>query len=348
MLRIPRGARLLKASLAVGLGVAALTWLTEPAEAAPVQTFIRTIEAHPEKPPSSGPAIDITAACVRKVRDGQREAVFGYENHGPTSLLVALDPDNQSPNATDNANVIVRFMKLGQIRAVSIEELGPQVTLFKPGVHPHAFAVRYDASDKISWQVTVPEIGEELHGAWIETVSPVEKAACGRDVPGHFAVVQNVELFPPSPTNISTGGLEGEIIGYDVEAKVRSIRATCSAGGQLLEPDVVQGWPADINLEPIVPDYEVTIARPGGEYDFDMTRTTVRSVPDDTLSDPVEWLGPIADVSAVCQFGDKILVGDPFWAELDGGGFIRPKDPIDGKFFELDISQNSPVGSRLR
>jgi hypothetical protein len=111
---------------------------------------------------------------------------------------------------------------------------------------------------------------------------------------------------------------------------------------------VVQGWPADINLQPIVPDYQVTISRPGGEYVFDMTRTVVRPVPVLNILQPVEWLGPIADVSARCQFGDKVLTGDPFWAELDGGGFIKPHDPIDGKFFEFDISQNSPVGSRLR
>jgi hypothetical protein len=199
MVRIPRVVRLLRVSLAVGVGVAALTWLAEPAAATPVQTFTRTIEPlDPANPPLSPPAFDITAACVRQVKDGL-EAVFGYENHGPTSRLVSLDPDTIY---NDNANVIVRIIKVGQFRAVSIEDLGPQVTLFKPGVHPYAFAVRYDASDKISWHVTVPAEGGGP--AWRESVTPIRKAECGRDVPKHFAVVQHVQLQMPGPRTSKT------------------------------------------------------------------------------------------------------------------------------------------------
>ena len=348
MVLVPRLARLVRVSLAVGLAAtAALAWSATPGAAAePVQTFTRTIEPDPAHPPSdeSVPAFDITAACVRNARGGL-EAVFGYESHGRTSRLVALDADS---GHDDNANVIVRVISLGKLHAVSIEDLGPQVTLFKPGVHPYAFAVRYDKSDTVSWQVTVPELDEEGHGAFIETVTPVAKATCGRDAPEHFAVVQHVALEPPHPTNVARGP-DDEVIRYDVEAGVQRMRATCSDGGQLLEPEVVQGWPAVINLEPVDADYFVKITLTGGPYFFDMTPKLVRSVPVDSILQPVEWLGPIADVSARCQFGDKAVVtGEPFWAELAGGGFIKPLEIIDGKFFEFFATQNSPVGSRLR
>ncbi len=109
MVRIPRPVRLLRVSLAVGLGVAALTWLVEPAAAAPASTYTVTIQPDPSNPPSSPPAFTLTAACVRKVKGGL-EAVFGYENPGELSRLVSLDPDTIR---NDNANVIMRFIKVG-------------------------------------------------------------------------------------------------------------------------------------------------------------------------------------------------------------------------------------------
>ena len=63
---------------------------------------------------------------------------------------------------------------------------------------------------------------------------------------------------------------------------------------------------------------------------------------------PVQWLGPIADVAARCQFGDRVVKSDPFWAEAAGFGEWRPQPPIDGKIFGLEGGQNAPLGSRLR
>jgi len=335
----------LKISLAVGLAAAAaLTWSAETTSAAPAAAYTLTIQPDPSNPPSSPPAFSLTAACVRKVKDGL-EAVFGYENPGPLSRLVSLDPDTIF---NDNANVILRIIKVGPGRAARIEDLGPQVTLFKPGVHPYEFAVRYDASDKISWHVRVPESGGGF-GTWLEAVSPVEKAECGRDVPNHFAVVQHVQLAMPGPVNIEEGP-EGEILGYDIQAGVQSMRATCSTGGQLIEPEVFQGWPAFVNLvdlEETEAPYQVVIERDGGGiYVFDMSPTLVRPV--DDIFQPVQWLGPIADVAARCQFGDKVVKSDPFWAEAAGFGEWRPQPLIDGKIFGLEGGQNAPLGSRLR
>jgi hypothetical protein len=94
---------------------------------------------------------------------GGLEAVFGYENRSGPSVLVALDPDTIHDH---NANVIINVFKAGPFRAVHIEDLGPQVTLFKPGSHPHAFALRFQRSDRISWQVRVPSEDEDEAAAW--------------------------------------------------------------------------------------------------------------------------------------------------------------------------------------
>jgi hypothetical protein len=336
---------LLRISLAVGFAAAAaLAWSAAPASAAPAHTYDLTIQPDPSNPPSSPPAFTLTAACVRKVKGGL-EAVFGYENPGPKSRLVLLDPDTIF---NDNANVIVRIIKAGPVHAIRIEDLGPQATLFKPGIHPYEFAVRYDASDKISWHVRVPESGGGF-GIWLESVSPVEKAQCGRDVPNHFAVAQQVGLSVPGPV-ITEEGPDGEILAYDLQAGVQSMRATCSAGGQLIEPEVFQGWPAFVNLvdleESEVP-YQVAIeGDSGGIYVFDMSPTLQRPVAD--IFQPVQWLGPIADVAARCRFGDEVVKSDPFWAEAAGFGEWRPQPLIDGKIFGLEGGQNAPLGSRLR
>ena len=39
---------------------------------------------------------------------------------------------------------------------MQIDDFGPQVTLFKPGNHPYAFAVRFEPYERVAWQVRVP------------------------------------------------------------------------------------------------------------------------------------------------------------------------------------------------
>jgi hypothetical protein len=124
------------------------------------------------------------------------------------------------------------------------------------------------------------------------------------------------------------------------------MRATCSTGGQLIEPEIFQGWPAVVNLERIEPSYTVEVLRDTGTYVFQMSPTVVRPVA--SIFQPVQWLGPIADVSARCRFGDKVVRSDTFWAEAAGFGEWAPDEPIDGKIFGLHGGQNAPVGSRLR
>ncbi len=318
-----------------------------PSTRPPQESFTRTLEPwDPAEPPLTPPVVDLTAACIRPVRGGQLEAVFGYDNLGPTSVLVALDPDQPQSILVDT-NVVLHQALRGQpsTRTVQIDDLGPQVTLFKPGNHPYAFAVRFEPYERVAWLVRVPGEREQLD-FWKVTVRPRMGTPCRRDVPDHFAVVQNVEFRVPVPVNIE---IEEplRIVAYEVEFAVRTVRSTCSSGGELLPPTVIFGWPAGMNVEPIDPDYFVDGMLDDVPQLFEMTPTAVRPVAD--VFQRVLWLGPIADVTARCAFGDEIVESDVFWAELLGSGFVIPRI-VDGAVVGLSFGQRPtrPLGSRLR
>lgn len=162
----------------------------------PRDTFTRTIEPwDPEIVPSTPPSVDLTAACVRHVRGGQFEAVFSYDNPEPTSQLVPLDPDRRSAHPL-GGNVILRenLRSRPSSRTVQVEDVGPQVTLLKPGRHPYAFAVRFEPYERVAWQA---EIRAQEGNHWKVTVRPRMGVRCAHEVPDHFAVLQNVELRAP-------------------------------------------------------------------------------------------------------------------------------------------------------
>ena len=318
-----------------------------PSTRPPGESFTRTLEPwDPAEPPLTPPVVDLTAACIRPVRGGQLEAVFGYDNLGPTSVLVALDADQ--PGSIDvDENVVLHQTLRGQpsTRTVQIDDLGPQVTLFKPGNHPYAFAVRFEPYERVAWQVRVPGERQQLD-FWKVTVRPRMGSPCRRDVPDHFVVVQNVEFRVPVPVNIEREE-PLRIVAYEVEFALRTVRSTCSAGGELLQPTVFFGWSAGMNVEPIDPDYFVDGMLDDEPKRFEMTPMAVRPV--DDVFQRVVWLGPIADVTARCAFGDEIVESDAFWAELLGSGFVIPRI-VDGAVVDLIFSQRPtrPVGSRLR
>lgn len=329
------------------LGVAAaVVWSVAPSpatiSAGGPEPFTRTVEpVDPNNRPTAKPIISLTAACVREVPGGL-EAVFGYRNRAPQSILVNLGPD--TTQADDHDNVIIRFIEIPPIVGVEIEDLGPQVTLFKPGRHRHAFAVRFAPNEHVAWEVEVPAADES--GFWRVTVQPNVNVRCGRTVPDHFAVVQDVAVEMPAPDNFEFEEGTDHITGYDVEFGLKRMRTACSEGGVPIAPEVVLGMPADINLEPITPEYQVEIERSAGPIIYDMSSTeTTRSVVD--VFEEVFWLGPIADVTARCAFGDEVVKSDEFWAELVGFGSIDPI--VEGGFVTgVSISQNAPLGSRLR
>ena len=139
----------------------------------PGAPFTRTIEPWDEANPPAAtavPAVDLTATCVRPA-GGQLEAVLGYERSRAGSILVALAADGGPPGG----NVIVResFGLRPPDWTTHIEDRGPQVTLFKPGSDPSAFAVRFDRRERVAWQVNVPSTDEPSFDAGFKvTVRP--------------------------------------------------------------------------------------------------------------------------------------------------------------------------------
>lgn len=200
MLARSRLARLLLAA-----GVAATGVFAEPiaanATAASRKPFAVRIEPWiPGSPPSTPPAVDLTAACIRRVGRGEREVVFGYDNPGEQSVYAPLE----AQGGVTNGNLIVRTTHRGRGPRVTtvIESSGPQATLFLPGQHPHVFAVRFKSNETIAWQVRIPSSDDPVDDpGWKVTVKPRRLPSCGRAVPDHFTVVQTANAFL-GPTNI--------------------------------------------------------------------------------------------------------------------------------------------------
>jgi hypothetical protein len=294
---------------------------------------------NPADAPATPPAVELTAACVR-LAGGRLEAVFGYRNSGELSVRRPLAADGGEVGG----NVIERTTWRGwpPRPTTTVEELGPQVTLFKPGDHPYAFAVRFRLTEQVAWKVHVPSVGGGDSG-WLLTVRPRLLSWCGRDVPQRFAVVQHAPL-QVGVVDVVTDPL-GHVVGYGVEFDVAEIRVACSEGGEVFALRSAIGWPAGANLEPIEPDYLVQIPRSGEVVTFEMSSTTRRSAVD--VFEPVEWLGPIADVSALCLFRNGTVGSDEFWAELAGAGRTVPVIAA-GAVVDVDLSQLAPGASGLR
>jgi hypothetical protein len=329
----------------VAIGATAVgVWSVGPGDAAPKPPkpppFTRLIEpADPENPPTAMPAVELTAACVRSVGPGQLEAVFGYESRADHSVLVELGPDLPIPTSGE-PNVILRFFDDG---ALAVEDLGPQVTLFKPGGDRYAFAVQFTSDEEVAWQVTLP--AEDESGAWIVTVIPNLDAGCKGTVPDHFAVVQSVDQAIPQPANTVRSSPPDHIVAYDIRQELDSVRVACSGGGEPLAPKVRFGWPIGMNVGPVKVAYLVDVVLSGGTTTYEMTRANERPVVD--LLQDVAWLGPIADVTAQCDFDGKIVRSDVFWAEVAGFGRWIPT-VVDGLMVGIAGGQNAPLGTRLR
>ncbi len=341
--------RLRRISILLGLGalVASAFVVGSDASAAPGRAFgwrpfTRTVEPWiAGLPPSTPPVVGLTAACVRVVRGGQLEAVFGYHNRSELSVYAALD---QETGETHN-NVVVRkiFSLRPPHRIVQIEDTGPQATLFLPGRHPHVFAVRFRLNERVAWQVHVPSFDDPvIDPGWKVTVRPRLLAPCGRHVPDHFAVVQRASVFE-SPVNIVRDE-DKHITAYDVEVGVSGVRTVCSAGGSPLAFKELVGWTEEPNVAPLRRDEIVYIVVSGNTV-FKMTNTHVRAVVD--VSQEVHWFGPIADVTGRCRFGRDVVRSDVFWAGQPSNGLVTPTI-VDGAVVDLVPSLALPGGSRIR
>ena len=170
--------------------------------------------------------------CAAGARGPARGGVRLRQPRTDSRCLVSLEPDT---TRDVDANVILRTVRVGPVRALSVEDLGPQVTLFKPGDHPHAFAVRFEPHDQVAWQVQVPSDRRVDDGGWKVTVRPRMKVRCRRNVPDHFAVVQHVDIRFRPAEHRRTKHRRSHIVAYAVAIDVANVRAACSAGGEVVD-----------------------------------------------------------------------------------------------------------------
>ena len=267
--------------------------------------------------------------------------MFGYKNLSPFSVYIGLDPHIDVPEG----NVIVRETRRRRPprRTTEIEVRGPQATLFLPGTHRHVFAVRFKSNQTVAWRVRVPSFDDPvIDPGWKVTVEPRRHARCGRRVPDHFTVVQAAAMSS-GPTNIRDDS--GGITAYDVEFGAESVNVVCSAGGRVLPFKEVVGWTIEPNLVPLRPREIVEEIVVGNGTRFQMSKTRVRRVVD--VFEPVEWFGPIADVTGRCAFRGEVVKSEVFWAGQPANGWITPV-VVAGAVVRLEATAVLPGGVRIR
>lgn len=293
--------------------------------------------------PSTPPVVNLTAACIRGTRDGRIEAIFGYVNPGEKSVYAPIE--DQLFTEVDR-NVILREpLRQRPPSAPRIEKFGPQVTLFRPGRHPYAFAVRYDRTEAVAWRVQIPS-SDPLDASWKVTVRP-NLVPCGTNVPPHFTVVQRADANEGPGTVVRNAA--GNITAYDVALTLANVRVVCSAGGVVQPYDYLAGWsePA-VNVAPLAPVVEppVPIPEGGGQFtQFLLSPTKFRAV--SNIFQEVRWFGPIADVYGFCRFGNTVVQSDVFWAGIPQGGVIEPVI-VNGAVVDLDVGLVLPGALRIR
>jgi hypothetical protein len=157
--------------------------------------------------------------------------------------------------------------------------------------------------------------------------------------------VQQFRQRIPGSVNLVVTGDPEHILAYDIRQGVDTVRVACSSGGEPLAPTVRFGWPVGMNVAPVKVDYRVTVELSGGTVEYEMTEASERPVAD--IFQEVRWLGPIADVTARCAFGKKVVKSNVFWAEVAGDGALIP-DIVDGLVVGLSQNQSAPLGTRLR
>ena len=130
-----------------------------------------------------------------------------------------------------------------------------------------------------------------------------------------------------------------------MESSVQSARVVCSAGGTVLPFEQLVGWSIEPNLVPLRDDEIIREIVVSNGARFQMSATLVRAVVD--LFEPVDWFGPIADVTGRCAFGREVVAGEVFWAGQPAQGRITPI-VADGAVVDLTFSADLPGGVRIR
>ena len=107
----------------------------------------------------------------------------------------------------------------------------------------------------------------------------------------------------------------------------------------------VVGWTIEPNLVPLRPREIVEEIVVGNGARFQMSKTRVRRVVD--VFEPVEWFGPIADVTGRCAFRGEVVKSEVFWAGQPANGWITPV-VVAGAVVRLEATAVLPGGVRIR
>ena len=303
--------------------------------------FTREVEPWiPGSPPSTPPAVKLTAACVRRVGHGELEAVFGYKNLSPLSVYAGLDPHIDVPEG----NVIVRDVSPAPAgRTTEIEVRRPQATLFLPGTHRHVFAVRFKANETVVWRVRVPSFDDPvIDPGWKVTVEPrrhdAVRAAGARSL--HRRAGRRRDRWADQHTGRQRWHHR---VRRRVRRRVRERRlqrrweSASLQRGRRVDDRTQSGAAAAAR--------DRRRDRRRKRPRFQMSRTRVRRVVD--VFEPVEWFGPIADVTGRCAFRGEVVKSEVFWAGQPANGSITPV-VVAGAVVRLEATAVLPGGVRIR
>ena len=145
------------------------------------------------------------------------------------------------------------------------------------------------------------------------------------------------------PTNIRDGS--GGITAYDVEFGAQAVNVVCRSGGRVLPFKEVVGWTIEPNLVPLRPREIVEEIVVGNGKGTQMSKTHIQRVVD--VFEPVEWFGPIADVTGRSAFRGEVVKSEVFWAGQPATGSIMPV-VVAGAVVQLEGSPVLPGGVRIR
>ena len=284
------------------------------------RSFVREVEPWiPGSPPSTPPAVKLTAACVRRVGGGELEAVFGYKNLSPLSVYAGLDPHVDIPEG----NVIVRETRRrrGPHRTAEIEVRGPQATLFLPGTHRHVFAVRFKSNQTVAWRVRVPSFDDPvIDPGWKVTVEPRRHARCAAAGarPLHRRAGRRDELWADQRPGRQRWH-------HRVRRRVRRPVRERRLQRRWESSSLQRGRRVDDRTESGATAASARSSKRSSSETARGSRCRKRAygrVVD--VFEPVEWFGPIADVTGRCAFRGEVVKSEVFWAGQPATGSITP------------------------
>ena len=192
--------------------------------------------------------------------------------------------------------------------------------------------------EEVAWHVEVPPENQAVASEPAHRQSR-SRTPCSRDVPNHFAVVQQFQLRIPRP------GEHLNTVTRPTSSPTTSRRASRACGppaapaGEPLEPEVRSGLAGLRQSRRSRESRSTTRSRSSAtaaDPCLTTCRRTMRAPGRRHLPSRSSWLGPIADVAARCPFGDQVVKSDAFWAEAAGFGEWRPQPLIDGEIFGLE------------